>query len=75
MADDQRENEIDFAMFLMYRLSEAWGIPVASVYRKLEGCGALSNYIFPFYDVLHTQGSEYLVEDLTEYVRRRGGDV
>lgn len=67
--------EIDFSMFLMYRLAERWDKPVASVYHILEQTGALENYIIPFYDVLHTLGEDYLVEDVTEYVRKRGADV
>ena len=27
------------------------------------------------YDVLHTQGKEYLVEDITDYVREKGVNV
>lgn len=32
----------------------------------------LDNYIIRCYDVLHTQGKEYLVEDITEFVREKG---
>ena len=34
--------------------------------------GILDNYIIPGYDVLHTLGKEYLVEDITEFVREKG---
>ena len=33
------------------------------------------NYIIKCYDVLHTQGKEYLVEDITDYVREKGVNV
>ncbi len=62
-------NEIDFVMFVMYRLSESWGVPVLDVYRTLKSTGALSNYIMPCFDVLHTLGAEYLVCDISEYVK------
>ena len=29
----------------------------------------MDNYIIKCYDVLHTQGKEYLVEDITDFVR------
>ena len=32
-------------------------------------------YIIKCYDVLHTQGKEYLVEDITDYVREKGVNV
>ena len=66
---------IDFVMFVIYRLSESWGKPASSVYDILNSCGALSKYIIPFYDVLHTLGAEYLVEDITAYVKNHGGCV
>lgn len=70
--EETTRNQIDFSMFLMYRLAESWGKPVSHVYRVLESAGALKDYIIPFYDVLHTLGEEYLVNDVTEYVKRRG---
>ena len=44
----------------------------ASVYKILNTTGILDNYIIRCYDVLHTQGKEYLVEDITEFVRKKG---
>ena len=32
----------------------------------------LDNYIIRCYDVLHTQGKEYWLEDITEFVREKG---
>ena len=37
--------------------------------------GILDDYIIRCYDVLHTQGKEYLVEDITEFVREKEVDV
>lgn len=42
------------------------------VYRRLKQSGILHGYIIPSYDVLHTFGKEYLMEDLTEYMREKG---
>lgn len=64
---------IEFVMFVIYRLSESWGKSPSSVYEVLCSCGALSNYIIPFYDVLHTLGAECLTEDITDYVNKHGG--
>lgn len=62
-------------MFLIHRLSEAWGISPCDVYRKLTAVGIMDDYIIPFYDVLHTLGAEYLVSDITELARKRGAVV
>ena len=47
----------------------------AEVYKILNSTGILDNYIIGCYDVLHTQGKEYLIEDITEFVREKGGNV
>ena len=47
----------------------------AKVYKILNSTGILDNYIIKCYDVLHTQGKEYLVEDITDYVREKGVNV
>ena len=69
---DSTQREIGFSVFVLYRLAEHWGRPVPDVYQTLKRVDALEDYVIPFHDVLHTLGEEYLVEDLTEYVRLRG---
>ena len=45
---------------------------VPDTYSALHGAGIIEGYLVPCYDVLHTLGSEYLVEDLTDLARERG---
>ena len=45
------------------------------VYEVLDSTGILDDYIIKCYDVLHTLGKEYLVEDITEFVREKEIDV
>lgn len=47
-------------------------LPQQEVYRRLKTSGILDEYIVPSYDVLHTFGSRYLMEDLTEYMKEKG---
>ena len=47
----------------------------AKVYKILNSTGILDNYIIKCYDVLHTQGKEYLVEDITDFAREKGVNV
>jgi hypothetical protein len=42
------------------------------VYNKLKSSGILYDYIIPSYDVLHTFSKEYLIEDLTSYMKEKG---
>lgn len=65
------ENVLSFVFFLLYQLSEAWNMPVPQVYSRLKTLGILDGYIISFYDVLHTLGQKYLIDDITEIVRER----
>lgn len=67
-----KEKELSFSIFILYSLADKWNKTPAAVYSILNSTGILDNYIIAGYDVLHTQGKEYLVEDITEYVREKG---
>lgn len=70
-----KEKELGFSIFVLYSLADEWNKTPAAVYRILNSTGILDNYVIDAYDVLHTQGKEYLVEDITEYVREKGVQV
>lgn len=64
---------LTFVMYLIHQLAESWEKTPASVYQILKKTNVLTGYILPCYDVLHTLGKEYLVEDISELVEERGG--
>lgn len=70
-----KEKELNFSIFMIYSLAEKWNMTPVSVYHILNKTGILDKYIIPGYDVLHTQGKDYLVEDITEYAREKGVNV
>lgn len=69
------KRELTFVVFILYALGEHWKMTTPEVYEILSTTGILDDYIIKFYDVLHTLGKEYLVEDITEFVREKGIDV
>ena len=69
------KKELSFSIFMLYSLADKWKMSPAKVYKILNSTGILDNYIIKCYDVLHTQGKEYLVEDITDYVREKGVNV
>lgn len=69
------KNELGFSIFLFYNLAEKWEKTPSEVYRILDRTGILDEYIFKCYDTLHTLGTEYLVEDITEFVKEKGVTV
>ena len=67
-----QEKELGFSIFILYSLAEKWKKTPSAVYDILNSTGILDNYVIAGYDVLHTLGKEYLVEDITDYVREKG---
>ena len=65
-------NNIDFITYCIGNLSRRLNMSAVEVYRRLKQSGILTSYIIPSYDVLHTFSKEYLMEDLTEYMREKG---
>lgn len=61
-----------FITFLINKLADNLDESVTEIYKKLKRINAFSEYIIPCYDVLHTQGEKYLLEDLKEYALIRG---
>ena len=41
-------------------------------YDILKTSGILDEYILPCYDVLHTQGKDYIINDIIELMKRKG---
>ena len=70
-----KKKELTFSIFILYSLADKWEMTPAAVYKILNSTGILDNYVIGCYDVLHTQGKEYLVEDITDFAREKGVEV
>lgn len=67
------QNEVEFAVFCVENVAENLGITGQEVYQKLSfESDILDEYIIPNYEILHTQGRGYIVEDIIEYMKERG---
>ena len=65
-------NQVDFSTFCIGSVAAALNMNQAEVYRRLKSSGILMDYIVGCYDVLHTFGRLYLVEDITSLMRKKG---
>lgn len=70
---DREFNKLEFAIFCIENIAEALGIPGNIAYRKLAiESNVLSDYILKHFDILHTQGSAWIREDLLSVMRKKG---
>jgi len=64
--------QLAFATYCIGNLSQRLGIPQPAVYAMLAESGILDGYIVASYDVLHTFGKDYLMDDLISFMREKG---
>lgn len=76
MADEKikNSNELEFAVFCIENVAAKLGVDAERVYQAFtEKSDILNGYIVPEYEVLHTQSREYIVADLLDVMKERGG--
>lgn len=65
--------QVEFLIFCIENVAEALGVSGPVAYRKLAvESDILYGYVAKNYDVLHTQGSAWIREDLLSVMRRKG---
>ena len=65
------KNILEFVTYVISKLSSHLKLSQQEVYKRLDRSGILKDYIIPSYDVLHTFGSRYLIDDLTDYMKEK----
>ncbi len=63
---------LTFVVFVIHALAEAWKVAPQKAYAILSKSRVLDDYVISHYDVLHTLGKSYLVEDITGCVKDWG---
>lgn len=63
---------LNFTTFCVGNLAEALNMSAGRVYHLLRSSGILTDYIIPYYDVLHTFSKEYIIEDLIQCMKKKG---
>lgn len=75
-ASIQTEKELDFAIFCIENVAIYLGVEAEKVFEALTvKSDILNGYIVPCYEVLHTQGKEYIVEDIVGLMKERGVEI
>ena len=69
----QNSSELEFAIFCIENVAAKLGVNAECVYQAFtEKSDILNGYIVPEYEVLHTQGREYIVDDILDVMKERG---
>lgn len=69
-------DNLEFAIFCVENVAIRLGVGAEKVFVALtEKSDILDSYILPCYDVLHTQGKDYIVDDILDVMAQRGVEV
>ena len=64
---------LEFVIYVVENVAQKLQTSGDVVYHALShDSDLLSTYVIPSYDVLHTQGKDYIVNDVIDVMRRRG---
>lgn len=66
------KNTLEFITYCISKLSQRLKLSQQDVYRRLKVSGILRDYLIPSYDVLHTFGSNYLMDDIISFMQEKG---
>ena len=67
-----QEYQLDFITYCVGNLADRLNISASKVYKMLRSTDILNGYMIPCYDVLHTFGKEYIMDDLISLLKKRG---
>ena len=65
------EKEMDFVVYCVENLANYISEDSVKVFDLLDENDLIEGYILKFYDILHTQSKEWIVEDLVQQLEKR----
>ena len=66
---------LEFVIYMIHACARKWRRSPATVYHTLSEVNCITDYLVPHYEILHTQGTEFVVTDIEEYIGARGVTV
>lgn len=67
-----QEYQLDFVTYCVGNLVDRLNMSASKVYKMLRSTDIFNGYMIPCYDVLHTFGKEYIMDDLINLLKKRG---
>ena len=65
----------EFVIYMLHACADKWSQLPSVVYKKLKDSDCINKLHVPYYDILHTQGTAFVVGDIEDYLTARGMTV
>lgn len=66
------KNILEFITFAIGSVAERLQKSPSEIYKIFKQSNVIAGYLIPAYDVLHTFGRQYLVDDLLDFMQEKG---
>lgn len=61
-----------FIIYMIHACANYWGQNPSEVYRNMKKTNCIMDFLVPNYEILHTQSTEYIIDNIKEYFDVRG---
>lgn len=66
------KNILEFITFAIGSVAERLQKSPSEIYKIFRQSNVIAGYLIPAYDVLHTFGRQYLVDDVLDFLQEKG---
>lgn len=66
------KDRFSFVVYMIHACANQWNQSPSEVYRNMKSTDCIMGFLVPDYEILHTQSTKYIVEDIREYLNVRG---
>lgn len=69
------KESLSFVVYMIHACADKWNLNPSAVYKQMQSVNCITDFLVPNYEILHTQGTQYIVENIKEYLNVRGKAV
>ena len=69
------KDTFSFIIYMIHACANDWKQNPSEVYRNMKKTNCIMGFLAPNYKILHTQSTEYIIDNINEYFDVRGISV
>ena len=66
------KDSFSYVIYMIHACAKNWGHNPSEIYKKMKKTNCIMGFLVPNYEILHTQSTQYVMEDIKEYLTIRG---
>lgn len=66
------KDSFSYVIYMIHACANNWEHNPSEVYMMMKSTNCIMGFLVPNYEILHTQSTQYVMEDIKEYLSIRG---